>query len=101
MKYFHRIKNPRSVHTLFHALKESDVADLLKASEEEERSSLVRRVMARKLDGPDGAEMGRNLPREHSLISDKSLADVVEALIGRPRHCAMMICTFTQPQTAL
>ena len=97
----YRIKNPRSGHTLFHALKESDVADLLKASEEEERSSLVRRVMARKLDGPDGAEMGRNLPREHSLISDKSLADVVEALIGRPRHSAARICTFTQPHTVL
>ena len=95
-----RDKNPRSVHTLFHALKESDVADLLEASEEEERSSFVRRVMARKLDGPDGAEMGRNLPREHSLISDKSLADVVEALIGRPRHCDSRICTITQPHTA-
>ena len=97
MNQFYRDKNPRSVHTLFHALKESDVADLLETSEER-RSSFVGRVMARKLDGPDSAELGRNLPREHSLISDKSLADVVEALIGRPRHCAT-ICTFTQPHT--
>ena len=43
--------------------------------------------MARKLDGPDGPELGRNLPREHRLISDKSVADAVEALIGRLRHC--------------
>ena len=40
------------------------------------------RIMARKMDGPDSAELGRHMPREHRLISDKSVADAVEALIG-------------------
>ena len=53
------------------------------SDDQEARNNFVERVMARKLDGPDGAELGRNLPREHRLISDKSVADAVEALIGR------------------
>ncbi len=95
----HRKDYPKTSKTLFQTLKADDVVELLKHGDlDNESRGFVERVTAREVDSVEQKQVeqkssnkgriGNHLPRERRLISDKSMADVVEALIG----CYLVKC---------